>query len=144
MPRPKGSFKTPEQLANMTPEQREKYKLNHADYIKNFQRREKRRREIPSSMILAQRRADKIPIPWDKFPVSIFRVWLETHFENQRQLRLQAVRWGTTSKSISEFLSGRKLLRQECLDKIHTDTMISLDRLKSDYDTLHAKFLNLE
>ena len=139
MPRPKGTFKTPEQLAKMTPEQREKYRQNHADYKQNFARREKAARKIPSYVERGQRAADIREIDWDCFPETLLREWLRTNCPNQGLCRHQAARWGVTVGALRGLLEGSRRVNVEVLQKISVDTSIGIEKLLSDFDEAKAK-----
>ena len=134
MPRPKGSYKTPEQLAAMSPERRKQYENFHKYYMKKI----KPAREAPSAyatyMQRAQARIDAQEVDWDTFPVSTLREWLRSNAKTVGDCRKKASRWGITNGLLKWLLQGFRLPKAHVLQKIQLDTLISIERLISEFD----------
>ena len=140
MPRPKGTFKKPEDIAKLTPEQREKYFQNTLDYKRNFKRREDGKRRIPNYVERRQRDADAQLIAWDAFPESILREWLRTNATSVGECRHRAARWGMTNAKLSKFLQGTDMIHVSSLHQMQLDTGIFIEKLLVDYDTIKASY----
>ena len=134
MPRPKGTFKTPEELAAMTEEQRRVYKRNHTNYLRRLAMEKARgARPIRTWQQRKQDEADAKPIVYDAFPESHLREWLRNNCPSQGECRKRGDRWGLRNSDISRFLTGRRALKPDILAKINIDTGITIERLLTDF-----------
>ena len=138
MPRPKGTFMKPKDFAQLTPEQKEKYRANHADYLRNFARREEKKRKIPNWQEKWRREKDAEVLIYDMFPESSLREWFRTNVKTCGDRRMLAARWGTEVFLLVQFLSGHKILPAFTLHNIQADTGISMERLVLEFDAIRA------
>ena len=146
MARPKGTFKTPEQLLLMTPEQRRAYKVNHEKYRRRSERLARLRAErkgektyIRTWQQRQQDKADEAIIEWDKFPETMLREYFRTHCPTQGTLRVKTDRWETNNSSIAKFIMGKKLLSAKTLAMIALDTGITIERILADFQEGQVK-----
>lgn len=136
--RPKGSFKTPEQIAALSPSERAKYFENHRKYLKKSegQKNRERRRRWLVSKDKDQFLKDTTPVPYDKYPETTLRIWLQSHCPTSGHLRFQAARWATSNYLLSEFLMGFRMIEQDTLRNIAYDTEIKLEELLDQFDII--------
>lgn len=150
MPRPKGSFKSAEEIAAMTQKERERYWKNHKDYLKNGERRKNnpgrprknaRKPWTKTRWEDRQTQLDKLAVDWDAFPESMMREWLRAHCKTRGEARIQAARWLLTNGELQYFLNGIRLPKIAGLQSMQLDTGIVMSKILEDYEAIRAKVM---